>query len=316
MKITIVAFDIWGFNKFIVNRLITLGHEVTFINSFEIRYIYKNKWQRLSNFISKTLFNKNIKKIYIDETLVNTINDLPVQDQILIINPSYFKDHILNLLKTKTKKFLAYNYDSLVRMPLPANHETLLDEIFSFDLADTKQYKHLKLLTNFNYLDKNKNLSPKNKAFMILSKSEEREQILHQIAKILDHKNIPHYEFIILNPALPVNNPRILTTNKHLSLIEVEQKMKDAEILIDLVRDHQTGLSFRVFEAMALHKKLITNNKTIETYDFYNPNNILILDDNFNDIPESFLKATYEDLPDEVYKKYTVDGWIEKVFNF
>jgi len=47
---------------------------------------------------------------------------------------------------------------------------------------------------------------------------------------------------------------------------------------LDLVQGNQTGLSFRVFEAMALQKKLITDNKAIRNYPFYNPNNILILD--------------------------------------
>lgn len=314
MKITIVAFDIWGFNKFIANRLTQLGHEVTFINSFEIRYVYKNKWQRVGNFLSKIFLKKNIKKVFLEKTLLNKIEQLPFQDQILIINPSYFKNPLLELLKTKTKRFVAYNYDSLARIPLPENHKKLFAKVFSFDVHDVKQNHFLTLLTNFIYLHPNQNISPKNKAFMILSKSKEREIILHKIATVLNKKQIENYEFIVLNPAVKTNTNNIIFTKNHVPLAEVEQKMKDAEILIDLIRDNQTGLSFRVFEAMALHKKLITNNKTIKDYDFYNPNNILILNKEVSNIDDTFLNNEYEDVPTEIYEKYTIDGWIKNVF--
>ena len=40
------------------------------------------------------------------------------------------------------------------------------------------------------------------------------------------------------------------------------------QTILDLVRDNQSGLSFRVFEAMAFQKKLITNNTNILDYNF------------------------------------------------
>ena len=92
--------------------------------------------------------------------------------------------------------------------------------------------------------------------------------------------------------------------------------MKNAEILVDLVRQNQTGLSFRFFEAMALHKKVITNNQTIKQYDFYNENNILLIDNENIIIPDTFLNSKYQPLPEELYKKYTVENWIATAFNF
>lgn len=314
MKIAIVAFDIWGFNKFIVNHLTLLGHEVTFINSFEIRYVYKNKRQRMINFLSKMFLNRNIKKIFLEKTLSDRINQLPPQDQILIINPYYFKQSLLEVLHRKTQNLMAYNYDSLARIPLPKNYQTLFSKIFSFDIHDVKQNSFLHLLTNFIYLEENENPFPENKAFMILSKSKERERLLHKIAFILEKKGIKNYEFIILNPALKSNNKNVTLTKKHISLPVVKDKMKNAEILIDLVRNNQTGLSFRIFEAMALHKKIITNNATIMEYDFYNPNNILVINENISDISDSFLNNQYEKIPEDIYHKYTMDGWIKEVF--
>ncbi len=317
MKITIVAFDLWGFNKKIAEELLKQNHSVTFldINSEAFKYYYKSKWHRIGNFINKVFLGKNIKKDYRNRTLIKMINELPKQDYILIVNAILFRKDILALLRSKTNKFIAYNYDSLARMPLPENHDTLFDNIFSFDVNDVADNNNLSLLTNYIYLEKHINPKPKNKAFMILSKSHEREVILSKIADIFDSKNL-NYEFIVANPATKRVNKKIHLTEHHVKLEIVEEKMKDAEILIDLVRQNQTGLSFRFFEAMALHKKVITNNQTIKQYDFYNANNILVIVNENIVIPDAFLNSKYQPLPEVLYKKYTVENWISTAFNF
>lgn len=314
MKITIVAFDLWGFNKKIVEHLIANGHEVTFLDSSSIRYIYKNKSERVKNFLSKIFLGRNIKKDYLNKQLIHLISNLPKQDAILIVNPKQFRSDILDLLRNKTSQFIAYNYDSLARIPLPDNANKLFNKIYSFDIEDVKKNNFLNLLTNFIYLDKDINANPRNKAFMILSKSYEREITLSKIADVLDQKEITNYDFIVANPATKKVNKHIFLTEKHIKLDVVIKKMKDAEILIDLVRPNQTGLSFRIFEAMALHKKVITNNATIKEYDFYNDNNILVITGDVKDIPDSFLNTPYQPIPEAIYYKYTLDNFVNTIF--
>ena len=314
MNITIVAFDLWGFNKKIVDHLIKQGHEVTFLDLNAINYIYKSKWQRTGNFLNKVFFGKNIKKDYRNKTLIKRISELPKQDYVLIVNPNQFRNDIRLLLRNKTTNFIAYNYDSLARIPLPENHNELFDKIFSFDIEDVQNNSYLTLLTNFIYLDKLPYLQTQNKAFMILSKSYEREILLSRIANIFDKKGIYNYEFIVANPANKKVNKRIHLTEKHIKLDIVIDKMKNAEILILLVRPNQTGLSFRIFEAMALQKKVITNNQTIKKYDFYNSNNILVINNQVDDIADEFLTKPYEEIPEEIYYKYTLENFINTLF--
>lgn len=315
MKITILAFDLWGFNKKIADYLIQKDIEVTFLDTNSIKYIYKSKMERVANFLNKVFLGKNIKKDYLNRTLIKMINELPKQDYVLMVNPGLFRKDILALLRAKTNQLIAYNYDSLDRIPLPENHEILFNKIFSFDINDVKNNSKLSLLTNYIYLDKHINTLPKNKAFMILSKSHEREIILSKIADILDANNL-NYEFIVANPATKKVNKKIHLTEQHIKLDIVIEKMKEAEILIDLVRQNQTGLSFRIFEAMALHKKIITNNTTIKDYDFYNENNILVIDNENITIPETFLNSEYQPLSEELYQKYTLDNWVRTAFNY
>lgn len=315
MKITILAFDLWGFNKYISERLEDLGYEVSFIDTSKIKYIYKNKWDRLSNFFSKNLLKKNRKKNYIINKTNELVNSLEKQDYCLIINPSFFKPELLNILRSKTNKFIAYNYDSIDRMPLPDNYDTLFDKFFSFDLKDTEENNFLEHLTNFIYLQPNIHPNPEYKASIIISQSKSREAILNKIANYFDHINIKNYQFIVYKPATKNLNKNIKIIRHHIPLDQVNKLMLNSEILIDLLRPNQTGLSFRIFEAMAMNKKIITNNKMIKKYDFYNPNNIFVIDENFTEISEGFLKKPYEKIPDFIYNKYTLNNWINTVFN-
>lgn len=316
MKITFLVDDVWNFNRLIAERLQQKNHTVTFIDSSKIHFTYKNSVQRITNFFSKTFFNKNAKKGFLERNLLQTVENLPLQDCIIIINPDTFSQQVVNLLKLKTKRYIAHNYDSLDRHPLPVNHTELFDQVFSFDIQDVKKNDFITLLNNFIYTEKKVSTKPKNKMFMILSKSKEREIILSKIADVLDRKNIHNYEFIVVNPEITENiNKNIVLTTKSISLDDVTNKVANAEILIDLVRTNQSGLSFRFFEAMTFHKKIITNNKNVMLYDFYNPNNILVINDDFSEIDDAFLNNAYEPVPENIYNNYTIDAWIKTVFN-
>lgn len=64
-----------------------------------------------------------------------------------------------------------------------------------------------------------------------------------------------------------------------------------------------------------MQKKIITTNKSIISYDFYNPNNIFILDeDKPVNINPAFFTTPYEPLSDEIYHKYTIQNWVKTVF--
>ena len=65
---------------------------------------------------------------------------------------------------------------------------------------------------------------------------------------------------------------------------------------MEIQRTEQVGLSFRIFEALGHRKKLITTNKDIVNYDFYHPQNILVVDENTIEIPEEFVTSPYVEI--------------------
>ena len=69
----------------------------------------------------------------------------------------------------------------------------------------------------------------------------------------------------------------------------------------------------RCIETMGAKRKLITTNGHIAEYDFYDPNNILIVDRQNPVVPSGFTTSPYRDIPAEVYDCYRIDRWLETI---
>ena len=82
---------------------------------------------------------------------------------------------------------------------------------------------------------------------------------------------------------------------------------RKSRAVIDIQHPRQTGLT------MGAKRKLITTNGHIAEYDFYDPNNILIVDRRNPIVPPGFTTSPYRDIPTEIYDRYRIDRWIETI---
>lgn len=101
------------------------------------------------------------------------------------------------------------------------------------------------------------------------------------------------------------------TNNNFISYEENIRNALSSRCLLDIVQSGQTGLSLRVIEAILNNKKLITSNKDVRKYDFYHPDNILILDEQKLLNIRKFIYREFRVIPDEIKKKYTFENWIK-----
>ncbi|ASI89245.1 hypothetical protein [Vibrio mediterranei] len=56
------------------------------------------------------------------------------------------------------------------------------------------------------------------------------------------------------------------------------EHVSKSNVIVDIVNENQVGLTLRVLEALFLNKKIITNNRHIEHYDFFDSRYIKIVD--------------------------------------
>ena len=93
--------------------------------------------------------------------------------------------------------------------------------------------------------------------------------------------------------------------------------MAESICFLDFPKDGQTGLTMRTIESMGVHTKLITTNKEILNYDFYNPNNIYILDLDDMRLPDnSFFNTKYEEINENIFNKYNIETWMDELLKY
>lgn len=316
MKICLISFDYWGYDEKIVDELNAMKHDAQHIKLSLFHYKYPNFKAKLTNFFSKIILRKNIKKNKTEEFILSQINEKGYFDKIIVINPERISKKCHLLIKKNTSCYIAYLYDSIDRYntkDLIYGH--VFDEIFSFDKKDAIRY-NLKFLPNYIHFKKkeNKPITPINKIFSI-SSIDERYSIIDKFIAYFNEHSITH-ETIFFDKKIPRRKIKSATYTKvKLNQEQIQEKIENSEIVLDILRKNQTGISFRIFDALAFEKKIITTNKSVRDFDFYNPNNILIVDSKDINIPNDFLNSAYIKLPDYILNKYSLENWIKTIFN-
>lgn len=313
MKITVISYDNWGLNEHMKNVLAENRHIVRHINFFEFKHKYPNFRLKLYNFILKTIFRKNIKNFYYGKEILKKLaENNELQDVILTIKGDFIDPKSILEFKKFTNKSIAFFNDSSTRCPKIKRVISSFDEVYSFEKNDCEKY-NLQFITNWIYPIKAQNQSKEQFQVYNISSKDNRLIILSRIAQILKTNNI-NYKIVIFDKKNKKQDKNLEYTERPIPLVDVMNNLCNSQVLLDINRRGQNGLTFRVFESINLEKKLITTNADIKNYDFYNPNNILIIDEKKPDIPLAFFNTEYEKVPEIISKKYTLEGWINQVF--
>ncbi|SEW48779.1 hypothetical protein SAMN05421841_3895 [Chryseobacterium wanjuense] len=322
MKICIISYDFWDYDKYIVETLCQRGIDAHHIKISTVTHSNFN--ERAVNALSKTFLSKNLKKEKRQKYVLDSLEKLGHQDQILVLNPDTFDIATLEKIRKYTDRLITYLYDNLERVPVEGRLH-LFDKILSFDIIDVEKHGFEKI-TNYIYLPftPKEQQNPQMDLFYITSYDNRRVSLIKKLAKkllalglkfqimVIGKKSWKHQ---LTNIFIKVpENLFLIFSIKKIPHDDLPSYYKNSKVLLDLMREGQYGLSFRVFEAMSLEKKIITDNEAIKSYDFYNPNNILILNENISNLDKSFFETPYEKIPEEIYYRYTLDSWVNKVF--
>jgi len=161
--------------------------------------------------------------------------------------------------------------------------------------------------------------------FMATAHSD-RYKIVKNIKKQLDDWDLEMFSFLYL-PSKVIYWVRKLFVPRYrygsindfsfnsLSQQEIIDVIEQSKVVLDINHPLQHGLTMRSIEALGAKRKFITTNENIRNYEFYNENNILIINRKNPIINRSFLNKEYEVLDAGIYEKYTLRTWLTKVFD-
>jgi hypothetical protein len=314
MKILFCCPDYFGFHKVIEEAIQNnLKAEVKTIVFRE--YKYKNNFQKIKNFIYKTVFKINLKKVLASKERISSIAKNEIFDFLFIVSPDLLIKEDLEYIIKKSKHSVVYYWDSFDNIARYKETVGLFDIAYSFEPKDVENYK-LNFLTNFYHVS---NIHPETTTDVyFIGSYDERLKIVLKILTYLKNKKKSTKIYIHCNKKKIIKqnkNSDIIYFNKPISIIESEKLFQNSKVILDVQKKIQKGLTFRVFEAMGNRKKLITTNTDIINYDFYNPNNIFIWKEDTKEIPESFFNTNYQELPKEIFEKYNIDNWVKQIFD-
>ncbi len=276
----------------------------------KLAFKYKNFSHRILNFLSKVFLNKNLKKEYLNTFLIDQVKQLGKQDVIFMIRPDLLNSKTLNYLKTQTQSLVAFYYDSTRRFPEKIKIINYFDTVYSYDKLDVETY-NLEFLTNYIF-EESENLNYK-QLFFNISTFDYRYEAMERLAKYIDEKKWSKEILVFGSDAL--DSDCLTLIRKQISVDDVAKKISNSKIIIEIQREEQIGLSFRVFEALGQRKKLITTNADIVNYDFYHSQNILVIDEDNIHIPEDFVNSPYLPVNELILNQYRLDNWTKRVFD-
>ena len=315
-KIAVISFDHWNYDAHIVSALQKKG-----IESFHIKtgnFKYKSCFERIQNTLSKVFLGKNPKLKKRQDYILHQLQKNGFQNQILVINPELIDLEYHLAIKKHTDKYIAYLYDSVSRHPVKHLLEGVFDEIFSFDKNDVLTFGFSEI-TNYIYFEPYVITAPAKQNFIYIGSIDNRLKFLNHFGEYLK-KHQQSFVFYAIGKKAFVNklkqlflgkNKNIIFQNNRFSQQDTLKMYAESQTIIDLVRDNQSGLSFRIFEALGLQKNVITNNKSITSYDIYNSGKIVCFDDLHEINGPTFSDLKYSI---EITDKYHIQNWIKIVF--
>lgn len=337
-KKILIIYQPWGWSDYVnclvfpmIAELESIGAKVKLLDIKNPPFFKKNHLHKFKNYFYKKFyteedyyFNEEIKhygKFY--KRKLSSL-DKELFDYTLIIRPDNFSEDFLTLVRSKSNKVVGYMWDGIKTKQSRYLLKTrfLFDKLFSFNKDDIEKFSELKLsfTTNF-YYNHNINVFEKSTDIKYIGSIfiNRKDLIAYNFCKrITDDFHITIFMDIgSLEKDDMIMSEKVTYIYSHIPYLETLNLINDSKAILDICRDDHKGLSFRFFESIQLEIKIITNNKDVVNYDFYNSENIMVIED-FNDFKienvRDFLNKPYQKLETELVEYYNFNNWFLRNF--
>lgn len=255
-------------------------------------------------------------------------------DYIFFIKGETLTVQILKKLKKcfPNAKTILYLWDSISNYKNITGTFHLFDRILTFDFNDAKNDSSLVFRPLF-YLNDYAATSQEgynssdheNDLLFIGTVHSDRWMLLKKLREEALRNNLRvHYYLFVQSPIIFLTRKLFDRRFRSFTFKEVHfrplpnnkavELTRKSRAVIDIQHPKQTGLTMRTIEVLGSGRKLLTTNKSITDYDFYTPENVMVIDRLNPGISKEFLDAKYLAVDNEIYKKYSIDGWLSDVF--
>lgn len=321
----VLLISLPGYRDGILKKLKELGVDADMIND-----------KPNDGFICKTLgrYQIGFYQDVLNDYYLRQIKSLKHRnyDYIISIRGEYTPVKTLKFLKAcyPNSRLILYMWDGLHKLNTKGIEEKwpYYDRVYTFDRIDYEEHKkELSFLPLYYYEDclpvnrMTANSSFRYDLSFIGTGHDDRIQIVKNAMKQCENKGLHCYSYFFMPHRLVYLRSKLTNRNfRGVKMSDVRFRMVPfkklyqiyarSRCVLDVENAGQHGLTMRSIEILGLRRKLITTNKDIVNYDFYHPNNILVIDRKNPVIDMSFFEKPYKMLDEGIYEKYSLRSWI------
>lgn len=327
MTILYLNHDFFEYDKEIEAQFRRMGHKV-------LSYKYVKMPNRFETVMCRSK-DESAYKLACHNQQKNILKDIKRRkehvDAVLVTAGHMLEENTLITLKKmyQNARFVWYLWDNVASIASYGINRHHFDEIISYDKIEAKE-KGMRFLPDF-FIYEAKETPKIYDLSYVGTYRKERQDIVEHILQNSSLQNTFIYLYQRKENRIIDNLYEVYARTMHksdisgnkycfdkmLSYREATNVVAQSKVVLDICHSFQTGLSMRPFEAMAMRSKLITTNRNIVEYDFYNPNNIMVIDpQNIGPIPEWFLQSPYEELPGNILDKYSIQTWCKSMEDY
>jgi len=314
-RILFIGIGFYDYESIIIKNLKKYGFIVDF-HLEQPNYLLSSLYGKI---INKLKYKKNI----IEKHHKKILNDMKVKkhDIVFVLKGENLTVDFIKALKSQNEKamFIMYQWDSITRVSNALDIIPYFDRVFSFDRIDCEKYEQLEFRPLFFRQEKDEEiLDYKYDLVFIGWLHADRMELIKKIENVCKIKKIKTFIYLFTGMKTYISfllkkQAQILHVNP-LNYNTVNYYQDSTKVILDLPHPLQNGLTMRTIEAVGANKKLITTNQDIKNYDFYDKDNICILDKENIEIESDFFKRPYKKISKDVKNKYCLDSWIKDIF--
>lgn len=315
-RVLLICPSFNGYELEIIKEFERRGFDFVFIEDDSVSNnspIYKR--------VSRTLYKKKVNNYYNKKFL--EVKDVQFDYVLVVKGGEVTYDFINNLRVLQNAKFILYLWDSINNNRNALKLLRCFDKVYSFDQNDCDNYKF-----NFRaFFYTNHEITSCSKEYDLLfigAFHSDRYSLLDKISRNISDGITTKFILFTTIFSYLLNrfflktihkNNRIKFIFKRISLSESILLEDKSRAILDINHYNQSGLTTRAFDCINRKIKLITTNKNIKKYDFFNEENIQVIDRGEALIDLNFLTEHYVEIEQQIVKSYSVKAWANDILN-
>ena len=322
-KVLFMPVGFFEYDKVMEEEMRNMGYDVT---TFSPMASYGGFWQKVRNTLSKGNYIKQ-RAYKMQKDFFESCEEQ--YDFVLAIVGRDIDPELFARFKEKQKKakFILYIWDDL-HITKKFNFDAIspyFDEIVSYCPQDSEKYGFRYRPTFYTNYYLYKGQKKQYQISMMGTSHSGRVNIWCNLINKYNTFLSKTYLYLVCGTVKDLLMGKIFLKKQGLksedlhifsvSLKDSAEIMMRSQITLDIPQTGQMGVTMRTYESIAAKTKLITTNPYVKDYDFYNPNNICIIDKDNPEVPKEFWDTPFEEVDEQIMEKYTVKQWVKDIFS-